>query len=121
MLRLLADENVPAPSITALRAAGHDVVSVAEVAAGSPDDAVLALAIADGRLIVTLDRDFGELLFRRGAGAGVSGVIYFRDAPGPIHVAAVLGQLSRLPALPLVGLFTVVTGSAIRQRALPSR
>jgi hypothetical protein len=41
--RFLADENIPAPTILALRAAGFDVVAISETAAGSPDDRVLAI------------------------------------------------------------------------------
>lgn len=65
-MRLLADENVPAPAVAALRAAGHDVLHVAESVPGSSDDAVLALAADEQRVLLKFDKDFGELAFRRG-------------------------------------------------------
>ena len=66
-MRLLADENVPLPSIYALRSAGMEFAAVTEDAAGAGDHDVLALAERQGRVLLTFDRDFGELVFRRKA------------------------------------------------------
>lgn len=63
-MRLLADENIAAPLVLALRAAGHDVTYVAELAPGIADDAVLSLALRQGRLLLTEDKDIGELVIR---------------------------------------------------------
>jgi len=49
-----------------LEAAGHDVLTVVAALPAAPGDDVMALAIADGRVIVTEDKDFGELAFRDG-------------------------------------------------------
>ena len=51
MARMLADENVPADVVTALKADGHDVGWMREVGPGSPDDQVLALALSEGRIL----------------------------------------------------------------------
>lgn len=64
-MRLLADENLPLPSIRLLREAGYDIEAIAEFAAGAADWRVLAHAKADGQILVTFDRDFGELIYRR--------------------------------------------------------
>lgn len=61
MSRYLADENIPAPTIQALRAAGFDVVAIAEAAGGSSDDNVLTIARDQGRILLTFDLDMGEL------------------------------------------------------------
>jgi predicted nuclease of predicted toxin-antitoxin system len=63
-MRLLADENIPLESVRALRDAGHDVYAASEGVRGEPDERHLARAIAEDRLIVTFDRDFGELVTR---------------------------------------------------------
>lgn len=63
-MRLLADEGVEAGIVARLRAEGHDVLYVAELAPGISDDAVLDLAATDERLLLTADKDFGELVFR---------------------------------------------------------
>jgi predicted nuclease of predicted toxin-antitoxin system len=62
---LLADENVDAPIVAALRAAGHHVAYVRDLDPGIDDHTVPALANADNALLLTSDKDFGELVFRR--------------------------------------------------------
>jgi predicted nuclease of predicted toxin-antitoxin system len=63
-VRLLIDENVSPIIGLALRAAGHDVIAAADVCAGAPDDDVVRLSIAEERIIVSEDKDFGDLVFR---------------------------------------------------------
>ena len=63
--RFLADENVPLEAVRGLQADGHDVVPVLSVCPGAPDEEVLALGAAQQRVVITFDRDFGELVFRR--------------------------------------------------------
>jgi hypothetical protein len=63
-VKLLADEGVDAAIVTRLRSDGHDVVYVAELSPGITDEAVLELANANERILVTTDKDFGELVFR---------------------------------------------------------
>jgi predicted nuclease of predicted toxin-antitoxin system len=65
-VRLLADEGVDALTVARLRGDGHDVTYVAELAPGITDDAGLELANADDRVLLTTDKDFGELVFRLG-------------------------------------------------------
>ena len=63
-MRLLADEGVDAAIVARLRFDGYDVVYVAELSPGITDDAVLELANAEERILMTADKDFGELVFR---------------------------------------------------------
>jgi predicted nuclease of predicted toxin-antitoxin system len=76
-MRLLANENFPLDAVEALRADGHDVVWVREEAPGSNDEQVLHRAQQDERILITFDKDFGELAFRSKLPA-TSGVILFR-------------------------------------------
>ena len=84
-MRFLADENLPGRLVAALRAAGHDVAWVRTEAPGSDDRTVLAMAAAEQRVLVTFDKDFGELAGRAGLPMA-SGVILLRvpldRAPG---------------------------------------
>jgi predicted nuclease of predicted toxin-antitoxin system len=64
-VRWLADECVGAPLVTSLRSLGHDVLHVAEIAAGLSDLDVIGLAAREKRILLTEDKDFGELVFRR--------------------------------------------------------
>jgi predicted nuclease of predicted toxin-antitoxin system len=60
-MRFLANENFPGTAVTALIAAGHDVMWVRNAAPGMSDPDVLAWAARDERTILTFDKDFGEL------------------------------------------------------------
>ncbi len=63
-MKFLADECCDAGIVASLRTAGHDVVYVPERQAGITDDQVLQMAFAEGRILLTEDKDFGELAYR---------------------------------------------------------
>ncbi|MEZ4614228.1 MAG: DUF5615 family PIN-like protein [Caldilineaceae bacterium] len=63
-MRILADENCPGDLVDALRAAGHDVLWIRTAAPGSNDPDILARAQWEERLVLTFDKDFGELAIR---------------------------------------------------------
>ena len=64
-MRFLADENVSRLVADRLRDDGHDVAWIAEVSRGAADGVVLTKAEADSRILITEDRDFGELVIRQ--------------------------------------------------------
>jgi len=63
-LRFLADECCDTGLVASLREDGHDVFYVLESKAGVSDDAVLLEAYNEGRILLTEDKDFGELVYR---------------------------------------------------------
>jgi predicted nuclease of predicted toxin-antitoxin system len=63
-LQFLADECCDAGLIGSLRDAGHDVTYVTEQYASSTDDEVLLRAYKEERVLLTEDKDFGELVYR---------------------------------------------------------
>jgi|SRR3972149_2184048 len=77
MAKFLANENVPGDAIKAVRQAGVDLAWVHEMVPGAPDSQVLALSQAEQRVLVTFDKDFGEIAFRQGANASC-GVVLLR-------------------------------------------
>ena len=86
-MRFLADENMPGDAIDGLRSRGHDVAWVRTDAPGSSDPDVLARATAEDRVLLTFDKDFGELAFHSRLPAS-SGVVLFRIAlPSPRSAA----------------------------------
>src|SRR6516164_1803995 len=78
-MRWLADECVDAILVNQLRGAGHDTLYVAEVASGATDAEVLRRARNSSRLLLTEDKDFGELLFR--LKLAVPGLVLLRLRP----------------------------------------
>jgi len=75
-MRLLADESCDFRVVRALRAAGHDVMAVLEVAPGADDGVVIELAVREDRIFITEDRDFGQLVYA--AAKPTPGVILVR-------------------------------------------
>ena len=117
-MRFLADENFPANAVKELKAAGHDVIWVATAAPGSGDEDVLALAAREERIILTFDKDFGEL-----AAQGLplsSGIILFRLLmPTSADVGTML--LARISErTDWSGHFAVIEPGRTRMRALAS-
>src|ERR1022692_4368954 len=112
-MRFLADENFPRPALEALLKAGWDVVSIAEECPGVPDEDVAALCAAQERILLTFDKDFGELVFYRGLPAGSGVVPHHAGVPeeaAEVTVALVQSQPD------LAGWFCVVTRDRIRMR-----
>ena len=87
-MRFLADENFPGAAVSALAAAGHDVVWVRIAAPGISDVDVLALAEREARILLTFDKDFGELA-RASARCARYGIVLFRL---PMPRSADVGQ-----------------------------
>jgi len=119
-MQVLANENVPGPVVTALRAAGHDVLWVKESMTGAKGRDVLARAHSEVRLVVTFDKDFGELAVRHRLSAA-SGVVLFRlhgSGPDADNARAVAALTSRDD---WAGHFAVVTDDRVRLRPLPRR
>ncbi len=117
-MRWLADECVDAGLVLHLRAAGHDVAYMAEIAPAISDAEVLARAHAEDRLLLTEDKDFGDLVFRRGR--PVPAVILLRiDAAvhelKKIRLGAAIDRFGEK----LRGRYTVVEENKIRARPLP--
>ena len=77
MPSFLANEIVPAEAVEAARQFGHDLAWITELSPGADDGAVLARSVAESRVLVAFDKDFGEMAFRQGKTA-TSGVILLR-------------------------------------------
>ncbi len=117
-MRILANENFPGDAVEALRQQGHDVAWVRTDAPGSSDQAVLQRAQAEDRIVVTFDKDFGELAFRVKLPASC-GIILFRistASPQQVARAAVAALESRTD---WAGNFSVVEDRRIRVTPLP--
>jgi len=118
-VRFALNENMPRALIDALRLAGHDVLAVKEEMRGASDDSVLGRAQDESRIVVTQDKDFGELAFRHGLSAAC-GVVLFRLSSGSPDDDARRMKESLTSRDDWAGHFTVVTEDRLRMRPLPS-
>lgn len=75
-MRFLADESCDFAIVRRLREDGYDVVAVAEIAPRAEDNRVVDLAVRDRRILLTEDKDFGQLLYAHGQAA--PGIIFLR-------------------------------------------
>jgi len=116
-LKFLVDECCDSELIAGLRADGHDVLAVEEYRRSEDDEEVLRIAFDEERILVTEDRDFGELVFRFQLPA--RGIIYLRfsiakrDQKLPRMRELLKEEAERLP-----GSFVVVEPERIRFRPL---
>ncbi len=119
-MRLLANENFPGDAVNALRQQEHDVVWIRSDAPGIGDAEVLARAQAENRILITFDKDFGELAYRSGLPASCGIVLFRISAPSSGHVArvAVAALESRTD---WAGHFSVVEDERIRIAPLPEK
>lgn len=117
-MRFLANENFPLASVRLLRDAGHEVRAVAEETPGARDADVLTTAAAGALIILTFDRDYGELIYRLGH-PSPPGLVYFRFRPAtPQEPAALLFETLKAPHIVLENHFTIVERGRIRQRPM---
>ena len=106
-MRFLADERCDFAVVRALRSEGHEVVAVAEVAGGAADDVDLAIAASGDAVLLTEDKDFGQLVHAARQQSG--GVIVVRFPAGARAIlAATLVTLVHDYGERLVGRFVVV-------------
>jgi len=116
-MKILADENFPLVAVEALQQQGYDVIWIRTDAPGSSDSVILARAQAENRVIVTFDKDFGELAFRLGLPA-LSGIILFRIIPSSPERIAEIVVAVLASRNDFAGNFTVVENDRIRMKLL---
>ncbi len=112
----LADESVDAAVVARLRAEGHDVCYVAELEPGLTDEDVLRRAVDSGSLLLSEDKDFGELVFRLGrAHQGVVLIRIFGVASS--QKAAAVAHALRSHGPKMRAAFTVISAGMVRIRS----
>ncbi len=114
-MKWVADECVDAEVVSRLRDAGHEVYYIAEASPGVQDDEVLRLAEAQAAVLLTYDKDFGELVFRQRK--ATHGVVLAR-LPGlsASAKADVVAVAVAMHGEEFVESFTVVTDKLVRIR-----
>jgi predicted nuclease of predicted toxin-antitoxin system len=116
-MRFLANENFPGAAVKALVADGHDVVWVRIAAPGTTDPDVLAWAVREERILLTFDKDFGELA-RGSELPRTCGVVLLRlPMPRPDDVGQRLADLITARD-DWAGSFSVIEPGRVRMRPL---
>jgi predicted nuclease of predicted toxin-antitoxin system len=117
-MNFMADESCAGPVIRALREAGHDVVAIVEVAKGATDEQVLELALNGGRMLITEDRDFGELVYARGRSSVGVILVRFHSRARRAKPATVVEAVTKLGP-EVRGVFAVIEPGRIRISSRP--
>lgn len=114
-MNFLADESVDRPIVERLRREGYRVSYVAELGPGMPDDAVLSLANQETALLLTADKDFGEMVFRQRL--HIHGVLLIRLAGlTPARKAEIVALTVKEHLTELPGSFAVIMPGIFRIR-----
>jgi predicted nuclease of predicted toxin-antitoxin system len=116
-MRFLADENFPGEAIKALRASGNDVIGIGDDAPGTSDAEVLARAAREQRVLLTFDKDFGELARAAPLPDGCGVVLLRIPMPRPDGVGQQLAGLI-LARDDWASHFSVIEPGRIRMRPL---
>lgn len=113
-MKFLADENIPSKAIDYLEKDGIDIISIRRFKYGLDDVSVMKLAYDEKRIMITFDKEFGYLVFKKRIKS--IGVILLRFVPlSPQHVAKRISELiEEVPKLE--GNFIVVGEEKIRIR-----
>ena len=115
-MKLLANENFPISSVKILEHEGYDIIGLGQNFAGILDNEVIELAESENRTIITFDRDYGELIFKKGY-RPQAGVIYLRwENFQPNEPGEYLIELFKSKDIQFERMLTVIGLDNIRQR-----
>lgn len=119
-MKVLANENIPLGMVRRLRELGHDVLAIGETSPGATDAVVLDRARIEQRILLTFDRDYGELVYLKRLPCPV-GILYLRFVPSsPEDAMQLLASFLVEDGGHVVGYFVVVDRDSYRRRPLPT-
>lgn len=116
-MKILVDVGVSKAVERWLADQGLDVVAVRDIDPGMPDAVILALAASEQRLVITMDKDFGEMIVR--SGQHHAGVLLLRlDDAGSSRKLAVIQHIFAIYSSALPGNYCVYHKNRLRVRHL---
>lgn len=117
-MKILADAHISRPIVQHLLSLGHDVLHAGALSPRLSDSAIMQIAATEGRVILTADKDFGELAFRRLIPS--EGVVLLRlTAAHESERVALFRELWPRAEQAVVAHFVVVRNHLIRRTPLP--
>lgn len=116
-MKLVADEGVDKPIVDYLRSQSHEVLYVLELSPGLSDEEVLAYALKEQAVLLTMDTDFGDLIYR--LKTHTFGVLLLRIAGlPPKDKQKITSSILTTHGGELIGSFSVATKDSLRIRRL---
>lgn len=114
-MNFLADECIDVQIVECLRSEEYEVLYIAEMDPGISDEEVLSKANRQGALLLTADKDFGELVFRQNQFS--IGVILARlSGMSPNRKSEIILSVIREHEAELLDAFTVIAPGLVRIR-----
>ena len=112
-MRFLADESCDYSAVRTLTSLGHEVLSVAELSLGADDESVVGLALEERCVLLTEDKDFGQLVYASGMQS--VGIILLRFPAGArSKLGEAVADLVSREGERLIGRFVVVQPGRVR-------
>jgi predicted nuclease of predicted toxin-antitoxin system len=118
-MNFIVDESTGMAVVQYLRDAGYDVLAVSEVLPQADDATILATAVAENRILITNDKDFGDLVFRSGQSHHGIILLRLRDNSAGTRVRVLAALLNQYAAR-LPGNLTIATETSVRIRPVQS-
>ncbi|MEL7071716.1 MAG: DUF5615 family PIN-like protein [Cyanobacteria bacterium J06581_3] len=118
MVKFLLDQDVYGVTAKFLAKSDFDVVSVSQLGLSrAPDTQVLSTAQLQGRILITRDRDYGNLVFVQSLGAGV---LYLRILPSTANAVhkELIRVIEKYSSEELSNAFVVVEANGHRFRKI---
>lgn len=112
-MRFLVDECAGPSLARWLQEQGHDVFSVYDQARGIEDAEVMRIALENNRILITVDKDFGEKIFREKLPHHGIILLRLKDEHSKSKISAMERLLARFAAR-ISGQFVVVTDNRVR-------
>ncbi len=117
-MRFLADESCDFAVVKALRKAGHDVKAISEMSPGISDEEVAMLSVDEMRILITEDKDFGQMIYAKSQAS--AGVIFIRfPASASLSMPDMIVRLADEHGDRLHRRFVVVRPAQIRITGIP--
>ena len=114
-MKFVADEGLDAPIVVALRNEGHEVFYIKEEHPGISDDEVLKIANERNEVLISADKDFGELVYRMKRVH--SGILLIRlSGLSPKEKGIVVSATVKEHANELADAFTVINKTHVKVR-----
>ncbi len=116
-MQFLVDESAGSAIAAHLLGLGHDVLEVVQFMPQADDAVILARAVQESRIVVTNDKDFGELVFRSGQAHGGIVLLRLHDESSANRVRVMQAVLDQCGDT-LPNQFVVATETQIRVRRM---